>query len=123
MLGVVGAYFCCSRFLFSCSLSISVFCQVFGGGAAYAALNIPSMKAHLMEPVRHLLSLADKLGSVAVQLTPAKVKSASLEVSGVADGTDLAPLTTYFYKGLLSKVHTGMFLGIWVVHLVSETFT
>jgi D-3-phosphoglycerate dehydrogenase len=78
--------------------------SVFGGGAAHAALNIPSMKAHLMEPVEHLLPTADKLGGMLIQMVNSKVKSVELTVSGIAAGVNLAPVETFFMKGVLDKI-------------------
>ena len=79
--------------------------EVLNGGVAHAALNIPSMKAHLIHPVQHLLDIAETLGRVMVQLAEAKIKSVSLVVADVPPAADLAPVITCFSKGLLSRVH------------------
>jgi D-3-phosphoglycerate dehydrogenase len=80
--------------------------QVFNGGAAHAALNIPTMQAHLIEPVQHFLSIAEKLGALVVQLVKSKVSSVLLEAAGVEEGTNLAPVATCFMKGFLDRIHT-----------------
>ena len=81
--------------------------QVFNGGAAHAALNIPTMKAHLIDPVKHLLSIAEKLGCVMVQLAEKKIKSIGLDVCGVPENANLSPVTTCFLKGFLSRISMG----------------
>eukprot|EP00668_Euglena_longa_P042018 GGOE01055377.1.p1 GENE.GGOE01055377.1~~GGOE01055377.1.p1 ORF type:complete len:561 (-),score=142.02 GGOE01055377.1:388-1899(-) len=80
--------------------------QVFNGGAAHAALNIPTMQAHLIEPVQHVMSIAESLGAMVVQLVESKIKSITLEVSGVNDNVNLSPVATCFMKGFLSRICT-----------------
>jgi len=74
--------------------------EVFKGGPARAAVNIPSMKPHLIQPVKHMLGIAEKLGSLTSQLARDAVNKVELEITGL-NNIDISPLTTCFLKGML----------------------
>jgi len=75
--------------------------EVLKGGAARSAVNIPSMKPELIEPVRPFMSISEKLGKFASQIIKGAVKKVKVEYSGEIAEKDVSPLTTIVIKGLL----------------------
>ena len=78
--------------------------DVLHGRTARAAVNIPSMKPELLEPVRPYLLLAEKLGSLAAQLADEAMETVEVAYSGELAVLEVSPLTTSLLKGLLQPV-------------------
>eukprot|EP01012_Entosiphon_sulcatum_P017337 TRINITY_DN22121_c0_g1_i3.p1 TRINITY_DN22121_c0_g1~~TRINITY_DN22121_c0_g1_i3.p1 ORF type:complete len:584 (-),score=97.83 TRINITY_DN22121_c0_g1_i3:49-1800(-) len=78
--------------------------SVFNGGPARAAVNIPTMRPDLIEPVRPFLSIAEKLGALVAQLSSSAISKLRLECCGGLSQLDVSPLSTALLKGLLDKV-------------------
>ena len=78
--------------------------EVLRGGAARSAVNIPSMKPELIEPVRPYLSIAEKLGAIASQLVKGAINKIEVEYAGEIADNNVAPLTTIILKGLLTPI-------------------
>jgi D-3-phosphoglycerate dehydrogenase len=78
--------------------------EVLRGGAARSAVNIPSMKSELLAPVRPYLGIAEKLGSLASQISKGAIRKVVVEYSGEIAEHNLSPLTTIVLKGMLATV-------------------
>ncbi len=78
--------------------------EVLNGREASSAVNIPSMKPAMVEPVKGFLTLSEKLGSLVGQIIDGGIMSIKISYHGeVADKTTDS-LTTAVLKGLLSTV-------------------
>ncbi|MBI5701824.1 phosphoglycerate dehydrogenase [Candidatus Saganbacteria bacterium] len=78
--------------------------EVLKGNAARSAVNIPSMRPELIEPVKPYLSIAEKLGSLATQIVSGAVSKVTVEYSGEVAEHNVSPLTTTILKGLLAPM-------------------
>eukprot|EP01062_Namystynia_karyoxenos_P001331 TRINITY_DN1044_c0_g2_i1.p1 TRINITY_DN1044_c0_g2~~TRINITY_DN1044_c0_g2_i1.p1 ORF type:complete len:545 (+),score=218.73 TRINITY_DN1044_c0_g2_i1:92-1726(+) len=78
--------------------------EVLRGGPARSAVNIPSMRPHLIQPVKPFLSIAEKLGIIASATSGGKPQQLTVEFGGeLFRDVDVAPLTTVTLKGLLGR--------------------
>ncbi len=84
-------------------------CSVLNGGEASAAVNIPSLRRDLLDPVKGFMGLAEKLGLFMSQLI--KDESISdVEISYIGEVADkeVAPLNLAILKGLLNYLEKGL---------------
>lgn len=78
--------------------------EVLRGGPARTAVNIPSMKPHLIGPVKPFLSIVEKLGIIAAATSGGRPKVVTVEYGGeFFKDLDVSPLTTVALKGLLTR--------------------
>eukprot|EP01065_Artemidia_motanka_P023409 TRINITY_DN27_c0_g2_i1.p1 TRINITY_DN27_c0_g2~~TRINITY_DN27_c0_g2_i1.p1 ORF type:complete len:589 (+),score=249.39 TRINITY_DN27_c0_g2_i1:70-1767(+) len=78
--------------------------EVFQGGPARSAVNIPSMRPELIRPVKRWLTIAEKLGRLtSILLGERGVQTVSVEYAGTVGRVDPSPLTTVLLKGLLTQ--------------------
>jgi D-3-phosphoglycerate dehydrogenase len=73
-------------------------------GLVRYALNVPSVSPELLEVIRPYLTLAEKLGSLQVQMAEALPQEVEVEYGGEVTQYDLAPLTLAVLKGLLTPI-------------------
>lgn len=66
-----------------------------------SAVNIPSLKAELLEPVKHYMDLAEKLGALVRQVTPGATKGIEVIACGNLAEVDIRPLSVAVTKGVL----------------------
>jgi len=76
--------------------------DVLKGEPARAAVNIPSMRADILGPVKPFLPLAEKLGKFAAQIMSGPVSEVEISYLGELSGHNITPLTTAVLKGILS---------------------
>jgi len=68
------------------------------------AVNVPSVSPELLSTLRPYLSLAEKLGSLQVQMLATLPKEVQIEYGGEVTQYDVAPLTLAVLKGILTPV-------------------
>ncbi len=68
------------------------------------AVNVPSVSPELLSILRPYLTLAEKLGSLQVQMLATLPKEVQIEYSGEVTQYDVAPLTLAVLKGILTPV-------------------
>lgn len=73
-------------------------------GVVRYAINVPSVSPELLEVLRPYLTLAEKLGSLQVQMADELPKELHVEYRGDVTQYDVAPLTLAVLKGLLTPV-------------------
>jgi D-3-phosphoglycerate dehydrogenase len=73
-------------------------------GIVRYGVNVPSVSPELLEVLRPYLTLAEKLGSLHVQMAGALPKEVQVEYRGDVTQYDVAPLTLAVLKGLLTPV-------------------
>jgi D-3-phosphoglycerate dehydrogenase len=73
-------------------------------GVVRYAVNVPSVSPELLEVLRPYLTLAEKLGSLHVQMAGALPKEVHVEYRGDVTQYNVAPLTLAVLKGLLTPV-------------------
>jgi D-3-phosphoglycerate dehydrogenase len=73
-------------------------------GLVRYAVNVPSVSPELLEVIRPYLTLAEKLGSLQVQMSGALPKEVQIAYRGDVTQYNLAPLTLAVLKGLLTPV-------------------
>ncbi|HEX2228895.1 MAG TPA: NAD(P)-dependent oxidoreductase, partial [Candidatus Binatia bacterium] len=73
-------------------------------GVVRYAVNVPSVSPELLEVLRPYLTLAEKLGSLHVQLADALPKEVQVEYRGDVVNYNVAALTIAVLKGLLTPV-------------------
>ena len=76
--------------------------DVLSGGSARSAVNIPSLKAEKLEPVKDYMQLAENLGEVVSQLAQDGFKSVEITVDGYLTTVDVSPIETAVLKGIFS---------------------
>lgn len=76
--------------------------SVLKGESARSAVNIPTLRPEVVEPVRHFMSLAEKLGSLAAQLLDGPIERIEILYHGGLAGKNVEPLTIAALKGALS---------------------
>jgi D-3-phosphoglycerate dehydrogenase len=76
---------------------------VLQGEPARSAVNIPSMRPELIEPVRAYLPLAEKLGALVAQIMRGPARRIEVLYHGGLAGKAVEPLTTAVLKGILSQ--------------------
>lgn len=77
--------------------------DVLSGGSARSAVNIPSLKAEKLEPVKEYMQLAENLGEVVSQLSNGAFKSVDIVVDGYLATVDVSPLETAVIKGIYAS--------------------
>ena len=73
-------------------------------GVVRYAVNVPSVSPELLEVLRPYLTLAEKLGSLHVQMAGALPTEVQVEYRGDVTQYDVAPLTLAVLKGMLTPV-------------------
>src|SRR5919106_1219751 len=73
-------------------------------GVVLYAVNVPSVSPELLEVLRPYLILAEKLGSLHVQMAGALPEEVQVEYRGDVTQYDVAPLTLAVLKGLLTPI-------------------
>ncbi|HEX5647501.1 MAG TPA: phosphoglycerate dehydrogenase [Nitrospira sp.] len=76
----------------------------FTRGVAKGAVNIPSVPPDLLPRLQPFLTLAEKLGSLQMQLSQGGIERVTVEYSGEVAALSVAPLTIAVLKGLLSPM-------------------
>lgn len=71
-------------------------------GVIRNAVNVPSLSPELLDTLRPYLTLAEKLGSLQVQMLGALPRSVDIEYGGEVTQYDVSPLTLAVLKGLLT---------------------
>ncbi len=82
--------------------------DVLSGGNAKAAVNIPSLKPAVLEPVKDYMQIAQNIGEFTSQMLEGNLKSINITVKGALAGLDVSPLTTAVLKGIFSKAGEGV---------------
>jgi len=82
--------------------------EVLSGGSAKAAVNIPSLKPEILEPVKEYMPLAVNLGEVAAQLSTGGVQSIEITATGKLAELNVSPLEVAVLKGVLSHQMEGV---------------
>eukprot|EP01062_Namystynia_karyoxenos_P063627 TRINITY_DN56439_c0_g1_i1.p1 TRINITY_DN56439_c0_g1~~TRINITY_DN56439_c0_g1_i1.p1 ORF type:complete len:589 (+),score=241.77 TRINITY_DN56439_c0_g1_i1:83-1768(+) len=78
--------------------------EVFRGGPARSAVNIPSMRPELIKPVQKWIPIGEKLGRLAAFLLGERgMTTVNVEYSGEIARVDPSPVTTVLLKGLLTR--------------------
>jgi len=77
--------------------------DVFLGGNARSAVNIPSLKSDKLEPVKEYMPLAENLGSLVGQIAKGAVTAVKIAARGTLSTLDVSPLKVAILKGLLSQ--------------------
>jgi D-3-phosphoglycerate dehydrogenase len=73
-------------------------------GVVRHAVNVPSVSPELLNMLRPYLTLAEKLGSMQVQMLTTLPTQVDIEYAGEVTQYDVSPLTLAVLKGLLSQV-------------------
>ncbi|MEK6557142.1 MAG: phosphoglycerate dehydrogenase, partial [Candidatus Margulisiibacteriota bacterium] len=82
--------------------------SVLSGGEASAAVNIPSLRRELLEPVKVFMVLAEKLGLFVGQLLADEpIETVELVYHGQLTSLNVAPLNLAVLKGLLGHLEPG----------------
>lgn len=76
--------------------------EVLSGGSATSAVNIPSLKPAVLEPVKDYMLLAQNVGEFADQLVDGNLKSIEITFKGNLAKLDVSPLETAILKGIFS---------------------
>jgi D-3-phosphoglycerate dehydrogenase len=76
----------------------------FTRGVAKGAVNIPSVSPELLPRLQPFLTLAEKLGSLQMQLSQGGIERVTVEYSGEVASLSVAPLTIAVLKGLLTPI-------------------
>jgi len=79
--------------------------DVLSGKSARSAVNIPSLRADLLEPVKDYMNLAENLGLFARQISEGGVKQVKITTRGNLAHYDNSPLKVAILKGILSHSH------------------
>jgi D-3-phosphoglycerate dehydrogenase len=76
----------------------------FTRGVAKGAVNIPSVSPELLPRLQPFLTLAEKLGSLQMQLSQGGIERVTVEYNGEVASLSVAPLTIAVLKGLLTPI-------------------
>ena len=76
--------------------------DVLSGGSATSAVNIPSLKPSVLEPVKDYMTLAQNVGELADQIIEGNLKSIEMTFKGNLASLDVSPLETAILKGIFS---------------------
>lgn len=76
--------------------------EVLSGGSATSAVNIPSLKPAVLEPVKDYMTLAQNVGELADQIVDGNLKSIEMTFKGNLASLDVSPLETAILKGVFS---------------------
>ncbi len=82
--------------------------EFFEFGYARNAVNLPTMRKELLDPVKHFMPLAESLGSLVRQLSEGGLKQVEIVTKGTVTQHDASPLTLAVLKGLLGPVREGV---------------
>lgn len=82
--------------------------DVLSGGNARAAVNIPSLKAEILEPVKEYMELAEDLGKLVAQISNGAIKKIQISTNGSLAQLNCSPLKTAILKGILSRTLEGV---------------
>lgn len=82
--------------------------DVLGGGSATSAVNIPSLKPAILEPVKDYMQLAENIGELAQQLVKGNLKAIEISAKGKLASLDTSPLETAIIKGIFSSFTDGV---------------
>lgn len=77
--------------------------EVLSGGSATSAVNIPSLKPAMLEPVKEYMQLAENIGELAQQIVKGSLKSIEISARGRLAALDISPLETAVIKGVFSS--------------------
>lgn len=78
--------------------------SVLSGGSASSAVNIPSLRADKLEPVKDYMQIAENSGELAMQLSKGNIKSIEITAKGDLADLDIQPLEVAVLKGALSSM-------------------
>ncbi len=76
--------------------------DVLSGKSARSAVNIPYLRAELLEPVKEYMNLAENIGLLARQISEGGIRQVEVAVKGKLSGYDTTPLKVAVLKGILS---------------------
>ena len=76
--------------------------EVLSGGSAISAVNIPSLKPAILEPVKDYMLLAQNVGEFAEQMIKGNLQSIEITFKGNLATLDISPLQTAILKGIFS---------------------
>lgn len=82
--------------------------DVLKGDSARSAVNIPSLKADKLEPVKEYMKLAENLGLLASQLNTGAISQVKIKANGTLAKLDIDPLKVAILKGLLASSLEGV---------------
>lgn len=82
--------------------------EVLSGGSATSAVNIPSLKPAILEPVKDYMQLAENIGELAQQIVKGNLKSIEISAKGKLASLDISPLETAILKGVFSSFTDGV---------------
>ncbi len=82
--------------------------DVLSGKSARSAVNIPSLRADILEPVKEYMNLAENLGLFVRQISEGGIKQVKITTRGILANYDTAPLRVAVLKGILSHSHEGV---------------
>lgn len=77
--------------------------EVLTGGSATSAVNIPSLKPAILEPVKEYMQLAENIGELAEQIVEGNLKAVEISAKGKLASLDISPLETAILKGVFSS--------------------
>lgn len=76
--------------------------DVLTGGSATSAVNIPSLKPEILEPVKDYMQLASNIAELAQQITTGNLKAIEIIAKGKLASVDISPLEIAVIKGVFS---------------------
>lgn len=76
---------------------------VLTGGSATSAVNIPSLKPSILEPVKDYMQLAENIGELAEQIVEGNLKAIEIIAKGKLANLDISPLEIAIIKGVFSS--------------------
>ena len=82
--------------------------DVLSGKSAKSAVNIPSLRADLLEPVKEYMNLAENLGLFVRQISDGAIKKIKITTQGNLCKLDPSPLKVAILKGLLAHNFEGV---------------
>ncbi|MDO8734191.1 MAG: phosphoglycerate dehydrogenase, partial [Elusimicrobiota bacterium] len=85
--------------------------EFFTNGTIRNAVNFPYIPAEILKKMQPYISLCEKLGSFASQISSGRISSIEIEYSGEVAKYDLSPLTISAVKGVLEPVSEAGFLN------------
>lgn len=82
--------------------------EVLTGGSATSAVNIPSLKPAILEPVKDYMQLSENIGELAQQIVSGNLKAVEISAKGKLASLDISPLETAILKGIFSSNTDGV---------------
>lgn len=82
--------------------------EVLTGGSAKAAVNIPSLKPEVLEPVKDYMQIAENLGELVAQISSGNFKTIQITVSGILSELNVSPLEVAVLKGIFASRMEGV---------------